>query len=311
MPPITVHEVRAAINHANGAKAPGPDGIPTLVLQKMLPIIEDWLTNLFNASLDLGYCPEHFRRSNTVVIRKPGKSDYTDPKAYRPIALLSTIGKVLEAVLATRLSYLVEQYDLLPKHHIGGRKGRSSDHALHLLLEQTHSRFHEGYCLASGLALDLTGAFDNTNHPRLLHNLRKRGVPEIVVKWIESFLMGRHTMMILLEGKMGSFPIPTGIPQGSPLSPILFLFFNADLIDEIQAALPEVLVIGYVDDVFLMAYGDSAPENCRTLARAHQVAERWERRHASRFNPKKYQLAHFWRKHPSCYGTNVDSEHYE
>jgi hypothetical protein len=98
-------------------------------------MIESYLLNLFNACLAQGYCPSHFRSSNTVVIRKPGKSDYTDPKSYRPIALLSTIGKALEAILATRLSYLVEQHQLLLDYHVGGRRGRSPEHAVHLLLE--------------------------------------------------------------------------------------------------------------------------------------------------------------------------------
>ena len=49
-----------------------------------------------------------------VVLRKPGKGDYTVPGAYRPISLLNTLGKLLEAVMAKRLSYYVEKYGLLP-----------------------------------------------------------------------------------------------------------------------------------------------------------------------------------------------------
>ena len=61
---------------------------------------------IFNQSLHLGYCPAHFRESTTVVLRKPGKDNYAAPKSYRPIALMNTIGKIMDAVIARRLSYL-------------------------------------------------------------------------------------------------------------------------------------------------------------------------------------------------------------
>lgn len=108
-----------------------------------------------------------------MVLRKPGKDDYSNPKNYRPIALLSTIGKALESVIAGRISYLVEKSGLLPENHIGGRRGRSCEHALHLLLERTHAAWRAGDIVATPLTLDVSGAYDNVSHRRLIHNLRK------------------------------------------------------------------------------------------------------------------------------------------
>jgi hypothetical protein len=71
-------------------------------------------------------------------LRKPNKEDYTISKAYRPIALLNTIGKILELVMARKLSQLVEENDLLFETQIGARKGRSTETALQLLTEQIH-----------------------------------------------------------------------------------------------------------------------------------------------------------------------------
>jgi hypothetical protein len=197
-------------------------------------------------------------------LRKPGKPDYSNPKSYRPIALLSTIGKALESVVASRLSYLVEAYDLLPDNHVGGRRGRSTEHALHILVEQAHAAWRAGHRVASLLSLDISGAFDNVAFQRLIHNLRKHRVPEVLIQWIISFLTNRRTALLLQEGLSEVFELLTGIPQGSPLSPILFLFFNADLINEIHAAfLGKVLVTAYIDDLSIMVWGNSTVQNYR------------------------------------------------
>jgi hypothetical protein len=131
MPPIEEKEVRTAIRAALPLKAPGPDGIMNKALQAGIDPIAAHLTRIFNQSLRLEYCPASFRASITAVLRKPGKANYAVPKAYRPIALLNTIGKVMDAVIARRLSYHVETHHVLPPTHMGGRKHRSSEHALH------------------------------------------------------------------------------------------------------------------------------------------------------------------------------------
>lgn len=90
-----------------------------------------------------------------MVLRKPAKDDYTQPKSYRPIALLNTLGKALEPIIANRLTYLVDTY--LPKRHTGGRKLASTDHAIHLLLQRIHRAWADGK-VASLLLLDEMGA---------------------------------------------------------------------------------------------------------------------------------------------------------
>ena len=172
-PVITEAEIERAVRKAALNKAPGTDGITNGILQKVLDLILPTLHQLFNSSLDLGHFPRHFRESITVVLRKPGKDDYSMPKSYRPIALLNTLGKALEAIIATRLMYLADHYDLLPQTHIGGRRMRSTEHAVHILLEEIHKAWRNKQ-VASLLLLDVSGAFDNVSHPRLLHNLRKR-----------------------------------------------------------------------------------------------------------------------------------------
>jgi hypothetical protein len=103
--------------------------------------------------------------------------------------------------------------------------------------------------VASLLMLDVSGAFDNVSHARLPHNLRKRGLPLQLAQWIQSYLSNWRSRIKLDEGIGPEFEVRTDIPQGSPLSPILYLFYNADLL---EIRIGNALVTGYIDDVAIM-----------------------------------------------------------
>jgi hypothetical protein len=117
-------------------KAPGPDVIPNIVLQKSFDTIADHLCYFYQAVLTLGEFYDPWREFTTVVLRKPDKPNYEVPKAYRPIALISTIAKVLTTLVAENISRLVEQHQLLPKTHFGGRPGRTTSDAIHYLVHK-------------------------------------------------------------------------------------------------------------------------------------------------------------------------------
>ena len=295
MPQITEKEVRDAIRAASPLKAPGPDGIANKALQAGVTQLAAHLTRIFNQSLHLGYCPAHFRELTTIVLRKPGKDNYTAPKSYRPIALMNTTGKIMDAIIARRLSYLAETHHVLPPTHVGGRKMRSTEHALHAVTHKIYKTWSQtNGQVATLLLLDVSGAFDNVSHARLLHDLQKRRVDEKTVKWIASFLSNRHTSIAIDGFWSTAYQINTGIPQGSPLSPILYLFYNADLIDECNNT-TEAMSTGYIDDVAILAWGKTTEQTCETLGRILEKAQRWASTHASVFALNKFQLTHFTR----------------
>ena len=180
---LTEKEVRTAIFRPKQDKAPGIDGMPNRFLRMVAGELLPQLTRLFQACIDLGYHPREFKTANTIVLRKPGKDDYSEPKSYRPIALLSTMGKALEAVIAKRLSDCAEEYDLLPPEQMGARRGRSTETALETIVNAVYTVWDCGKKnVASLLSLDIAGAFDNVSYGRLLHNLRAKGVPTWIVR---------------------------------------------------------------------------------------------------------------------------------
>ena len=222
-PHITLSQVETAIEKLAPKKAPGPDEIPNLILKKCYNELKERLLLLAQESFEVGYFPTIFKEFMTLVLRKPKKPDYTKPNAYRPIALECTIGKVLESIMAETISYLTETYELLPACHFGGRPCRSTEDAMMLLMENIYNTWGEQKVL-SAVFMDVAGAFNNVVHQRLIHDLRKRRIPEKVTKWLASLLSDRSTQICFNGIESESFPTPAGVPQGSPLSPILYIY---------------------------------------------------------------------------------------
>ncbi len=83
------------------------------------------------------------------------------------------------------------------------------------------------------------------------------------------------------------------IPQGSPLSPILYLLYNSDLIDNCTNPQEKSIASGFIDDVAILVRGTSANSNLKTLYKIHRRTKIWAATQASVFDVAKYQLIHF------------------
>ncbi|ODM15178.1 hypothetical protein SI65_09417 [Aspergillus cristatus] len=154
------------------------------------------------------------------------------------------------------------------------------------------------------LSLDISGAFDRVTRERLIHVLRSRKVPRSICGWVNSFMLERRTTLAFDDEETDDFLLPGGVPQGSPISLILFLFYNAELIEECGKHDSRLDRIGFADNMNMVAFGRSTEDNCRHLERAHGRCMDWARRYGANFAPEKYELMHFSRRR--CY--NMEAE---
>lgn len=116
---ISKDEVKKAVFRASRDKAPGRDGIPVRVWRELWPVLGNEITLLFVCSVERGKVPKDWKMAKIVPLQKPKRKDYTVTNNYRPISLLPTLGKALESLIAERIAYLVEEYNLLPRTHFG------------------------------------------------------------------------------------------------------------------------------------------------------------------------------------------------
>ncbi|RKK14010.1 hypothetical protein BFJ67_g17996, partial [Fusarium oxysporum f. sp. cepae] len=168
MPNLTMEEVEEKVIEAKAWKAPGQDGLPAMRTAKIIPL------------------------------KKPNKGDYKIAKAWRPISLLSTLGKILETVVADHISHAAETYGLLPTNHFGARKRRSAEQALLLFQEQVYKAWRNRK-VVSLVSFDVKGAYNGVFKDRLLQRLEARGIPKGLIRWIDAFC-SYHTATITVTG---------------------------------------------------------------------------------------------------------------
>ncbi|KAJ5138858.1 uncharacterized protein N7515_003706 [Penicillium bovifimosum] len=293
--PITESEIERSLKAAKGNTAPGEDTLPMLVWKKLWRHLKAFIVSIFTASVELGHHPRQWRSAKIIVLRKPGKPDYSKPGAYRPISLLNTLGKLLEAVMARRLSYVAEKHGLLPNSQFGGRPGRTTEQAL-LVLSSAIDKAWYKHKVVTLVAFDLKGAFNGVNKTSLDASLQARRIPIVARKWIASFMSDRHANIGFDDFRTETQSLANaGLAQGSPLSPILFAFFNADLVD--QPVDSHGGASAFIDDYFRWRVGRSAEENL-TKIQSDDVPriEEWARRTGSCFAAEKTELIHLTRK---------------
>jgi ribonuclease HI len=289
-PDISMAQIEKSILHA-GTTAPGADGIPTCILKVAWPLIKDKVLMLYQGCLEIGYHPRCFRHAVLAIIQKPKKTDLSSPRSYRPIALLSVLGKGLERLVARNIAWTAIHHKVLTRQQFGALPLRSAIDLTTCLTHDVEQALNEGKT-ASLLTLDVKGAFDTVLPGRLLYRLRVQGWPDNLARWVASFATGR-SVQIRLDGETGpETDISCGLPQGSPVSPVLFMLYIAPFF---RLGNPNTR-FGYADDAALLAISPSLTDNCQILSNSLQEALDWGRAEGITFAPDKYELLHFSRR---------------
>ena len=159
VPAITRGEVILAVRRTRGDSAPGLDGIPAIVYRRCLLTLLPWLVRIFQGCVVLGHVPLAWRTAKVIALRKPGKKDYSIPRSYRPISLLSVMGKFLEKIMCKRLMGFLESRHLLSPHQFGFRRGRETEEACCRLTEAATAAFRQRHQVQA-VMLDIQAAYD-------------------------------------------------------------------------------------------------------------------------------------------------------
>ncbi|KAL2890693.1 putative endonuclease/reverse transcriptase [Ceratocystis lukuohia] len=265
---ITQEEAKEAIFKPRNT-APGKDGIQNKILTWCWTEMGALITDLFNLCLTLGHHPTCFKEAKMVAIPKGGKRDRTDPSSYRLISLLPTMAKALERIIARRLSTEALGKGIFSANYACALSRRAASDLTLLVTTQTRSNMAKGR-FTSILTFDIKGAFDGILPNSMVTRLMEQRWPNNLCKWVQSFLDAR-TAQISLDGDTEP-PGPTlgSLPQGSPVSPILYMLFMAPLYKPWQQNLR-----GYMDDGLWIVDGQTLNQNLRGLRTVMERTTQW------------------------------------
>jgi len=258
--PLTTEEIATALSKCSPTSAPGPDGIPYSVWKQVNKVNPTVLLHLLAPLVLLGYHPASLKGSNGVVLDKPGKPSYESPSSFRIIVLIRTISKILERIIAARLLAAARLRGLLHPNQCGSLPGLSTYDAC-LTLTNDVRTLQRPRLKVSSLFLDIKAGFDNVDNKTVARILRQGRITPYLVSWVSSLLGERSCTLIFQEAPGTPAPVNVGAPQGSPISPRLFLLYVAPL----HFGIPRGLKISYVDDFALTVASLSYRGNIRRL----------------------------------------------
>ena len=239
----SIDEVSKALDGIK-SHAVGYDNISLLMLNFCRPFIDKYLTHLINATIEKSHFPSAWKIS--VGKPLPKVSNPTDFSDLRIISILPVLSKVLEKILFSQLSEFFTKNNILPQTQAGFRKGYSTASALAAVTDEIIDALDKKESSLLVL-LDYSRAFDTINHKLLCAKFKYYGAAPSAVSLIFSYLSNR-TQVVEVDGvKSNAIDILSGVPQGSILGPLLFIFYTADILMSVKNG----KVRAYADDTQL------------------------------------------------------------
>jgi len=269
----------------------GPDELHPRILKELSGEIAEFVTSLFQESIDIGCVPSLWKKAIVTAIHKKGKK--TEPSNYRPISLTCVLCKVLEGILRTHILDHLQKNDLLCSEQYGFIPKRSATLQLLNVFDKWMTVLDKGghidviYC-------DIMKAFDQVPVDRLLIKARSLGLRGNLLAWISSFLKDR-TMSVVINGERSSEGnVTSGVPQGSVLGPLLFVIFINDMPEGILSQ-----IMMFADDTKLFREIVHEDDH-NTLQKDLDLLSNWSKDWKLKFHPEKCFIMHLGRSNPKA-----------
>lgn len=246
---LTIDEVLMTLKSKKDSSAPGPDNISYYILKNLNIDLIKSITDMCNTVLNNKNIPQSWLTIKVIAILKPGK-DEINPNSYRPICLIPTFLKTINIKIKSELVEFIQNNNIIPQHSFGFKSKTSSVNCVNYLISKIEQAKNKKKCIMVTF-LDLTKAFDNVNITKLLTILKEKKFPSHLIDWLYFYLRKRTVVLTLNDGTTIERTSNKGLPQGCPISPILFNIYTTKLHEITE----EGTLIQFADDFAVVTEG--------------------------------------------------------
>ncbi len=208
--------------------------------------------------------------------------------------LFNTLSKILKFIIFEHLQNIIKACDLILNIQMKACKHRSINTTLQLITEKIHTVWSDmRRKVVSLLSLNEKSAFDNVMHSRLLYNMKKRKVSRLLLKFVKNFLKDQRITITIDDYMMMKCSVNINISQNSSLLLILYLFYNANLLEACDNIKLRTNFTNFVNDINILTYEKFMKCNCRVLSEIYNRCKQWSKMHDIKFLMTKHKLIHF------------------
>ena len=277
---ITKEAIRKKMSELKANKSPGPDSMHPRVMKELVEVLVNPLYLIFQLSIKLGKIPTAWKLANVSAIYKNIGSKHC-PEHFRPISLTSIACKILESIIREAILAYIKDNSILSDKQFGFLSGRSTVLQLLRVIDRWTEILDNGGVI-DAIFCDFKKAFDTVPHNRLMDLLSYYGIKNPVLSWIRDFLTCRKQHVTVNGSKSAVFDVPSGVPQGSVLGPLLFVIFINSMV--VKSGNSDLYL--YADDlkIFNEIKGE---EDIETLQQDLEKLYDWSQYSLLTFHPDK------------------------
>lgn len=280
-------DVKEVIANLNKNKAVGPDQVHNNLLISALPIILNPLTVIFNRSLNETKFPQIWKTAHVTPLYKKSSKELCSN--YRPISLLSCVGKVMERCIHKQVYFFLSSNGIISPAQSGFTPGDSTINQLICIYNSLCFSFDRGIT-TQAVFYDISKAFDRVWHKGLLYKIRANGIRGKLLDWFKDYLSNRTQAVVIENEKSNYKRIPAGVPQGSVLGPLLFLIYINDIVEGIESNIKL-----FADDTSMSLALNNPDIRAEILNSDLEKINSWAKRWKVKFNEQKTELLNFIR----------------